>query len=173
MHFSDLHTLFNYFTVALVTSGIVFEIIGRNPSRTGYRDFGWKNFLLGFGFALLSAITGFLAEGSAYLAQEAKLPEQIHRFLSLGAILFMAIIIIFRLIFGKKMIAESGGSGLRGAYVTLQLITICLTLGTAILGIRLVKGLGVGVDPYETIQRYMPPPAKQNGIEVDTTQYRN
>jgi uncharacterized membrane protein len=173
MHTSDFHTLFNYFTVALITSGIIFEILGKGTERTGYRDFGWKNFILGFGFALLSVITGFLAEGSAFLSQEAKLPEQIHRFLSLGAVLFMAVVIIFRLLFGKKMHSDTGGSGLRGAYITLQIITISLTIGTAILGIRLVKGLGVGVEPYETIQRYMPPPANQNGIQVDTTQYRN
>lgn len=171
MHLNDFHTLFNYFTVALITSGIIFEMLGRSPSRTGYHDFGWKNFLLGFGFALLSAITGFLAENSAYLAQEAKMPETIHRFISLGALVFMAIAIGFRLIFGKKMNEENSGGGLRGAYTTLQLITICLTLGTAILGMRLVKGLGVGVEPYETIQRYMPPPVKQDSIKIDTTQY--
>jgi hypothetical protein len=80
---------------------------------------------------------------------------------------------VYRLFFVKKMDIPDGGAGLRGGYVMLQLITITTILFSAIVGIRLVKGFGVGVEPYEKIETNMPPPVRPNGIEVDTTQYNN
>jgi uncharacterized membrane protein len=77
------------------------------------------------------------------------------------------------MIFLTKLDDQEKGAGLRGAYLTLQIIALILTIATSFIGIRLVKGYGVGVIPYEQIQTYMPPPVQQPSIPLDTTEYNN
>jgi hypothetical protein len=77
----------------------------------------------------------------------------------------------FRLLFQKKMSSADGGAALRGAYICLQIVVLAVILTTSFIGMRLVKGLGVGVEPYEKIERYMPPPVNVPEINKDTTEY--
>ena len=170
---SDLHTLFNYFTVALANIGIVFEIIGRSSAKEHLKGYGWNSLRLALGFAVLSVITGFLTESSSYFTKEAQFPAELHMILSIGAFIMLIVVVAFRMIFIKKLDGNESGAGLRGAYMTLQIVALVLTIATSFIGIRLVKGYGVGVIPYEAIQRYMPPPVQQPTIPLDTTEYNN
>jgi uncharacterized membrane protein len=169
---SDLHTLFNYFTVALANIGIVFEIIGRSSAKEHLKGYGWNSLRLALGFAVLSVITGFITESSSYFSKEAQFPSELHKILSIGAFLMLIVVVAFRMIFIKKLDNNETGAGIRGAYVTLQIVTLVLVISTSFIGIRLVKGYGVGVIPYEHIQQYMPPPVQQN-IPLDTTTFNN
>jgi uncharacterized membrane protein len=166
---SDLHTLFNYFTVALANIGIVFEIIGRSSAKEHLKGYGWNSLRLALGFAVLSVITGFITESSSYFTREAQFPGELHKILSIGAFIMLIVVVSFRMIFLKKLDDIEKGAGIRGAYITLQIVALVLVVSTSFLGIRLVKGYGVGVVPYEHIQRYMPPPVEQNNIQVDTS----
>lgn len=169
---SDLHTLFNYFTVALANIGIVFEIAGRSSAKEHLKGYGWMSLRLALGFAVLSVITGFITESSSYFTKDAQFPSELHKILSIGAFMMLIVVVAFRMIFLKKLDDNEKGAGFRGAYMTLQIIALILTIGTSFIGIRLVKGYGVGVYPYERVNRSMPPPV-QNNIPVDTTEYNN
>lgn len=171
MHLGDLHTLFNYFAVALVVTGIVYEMLGRMKARPNMIEFGWNALLIGVGCTVLSIVTGFLAESTSFISEKAKVIAILHRFTSLGAFVFIVLLIVYRMLFVKKMDVPETGAGLRGGYVVLQMVTIGMMLFATIVGIRLVKGFGVGVEPYEQIQTNMPPPVKMQGIEVDTTEF--
>lgn len=166
---SDLHTLFNYFTVALANIGIVFEIAGRSSSKERLKDYGWNSLRLALAFAVLSVITGFITESSVFVTKEAQFAAELHKILSIGAFIMLIVVVLFRVIFIRKLESLDSGAGIRGAYVTLQVITLLITVGASFVGIRLVKGYGVGVQPYEEIQRYMPPPVQQPNIPVDTS----
>lgn len=171
MHLGDLHTLFNYFSVALIVTGIIYELLGRMRARATMTEFGWNALLIGVGCTVLSVVTGFLAESSAFISEKASTVAMLHRFASLGAFFFVVLLVCYRLLFVKKMDVPETGAGLRGGYVVLQMITVIAMLFAAIIGIRLVKGFGVGVEPYEQIQTYMPPPVKPQDIQVDTTEF--
>lgn len=166
---SDLHTLFNYFTVALANIGVVFEIIGRSSQKGHLKDYGWNCLRLALGFAVLSVITGFVTGSSVYTTKDAIPIAELHKILSIGAFIMLVATVGFRVLFLKKLDDQEKGAGLRGAYLTLQIITLVIVIGTSFVGIRLVKGYGVGVVPYEQIQRYMPPPVEQNNIQMDTS----
>jgi uncharacterized membrane protein len=169
----SLHTLLNFFSVALVTMGMIYEIIGR---RSTTRQFlihaGWMTLIIGACFTALSVITGFVVESSAYIPKDAALLAVFHKFISIATFVFIIIVIGFRLLFLAKLDNTEHGAGIRGAYLTLQVITICLTLTASVIGTQLVHRYGVGVEPIETLNRYMPPPTQQNGISVDTTEFR-
>jgi len=169
---SDLHTLFNYFTVALANIGIIFEIVGRSSAREHLKGYGWNSLRLALGFAVLSVITGFITESSSYFTKDAQFPSELHKILSIGAFIMLIVVVAFRMIFLKKLDDTEKGAGIRGAYTTLMIVALVLTISTSFIGIRLVKGYGVGVVPYEQIQRYMPPPVQQD-IPVDTSVYNN
>lgn len=166
---SDLHTLFNYFTVALANIGIVFELIGRSSQKEHLKGYGWNSLRLALGFAVLSVITGFITESSSFITKDAQFPAELHKILSIGSFIMLIVTVAFRMIFLKKLDDTEKGAGLRGAYMTLQIITLIIVVGTSFIGIRLVKGYGVGVVPYEHIQQYMPPPVQQPNIPVDTS----
>lgn len=166
---SDLHTLFNYFTVALANIGIVFELIGRSSQKELLKGYGWNSLRLALGFAVLSVITGFITESSSFITKDAQFPAELHEILSIGSFIMLIVTVAFRMIFLKKLDDTEKGAGLRGAYMTLQIITLIIVVGTSFIGIRLVKGYGVGVVPYEHIQQYMPPPVQQPNIPVDTS----
>jgi uncharacterized membrane protein len=134
-------------------------------------EFGWNALLIGVGCIVLSIVTGFLAESSSFIPEKANVIAMLHRFSSLGAFFFVLILVCYRLLFVKKMDVPETGAALRGGYVVLQMITVVVLLFASIIGIRLVKGFGVGVEPYEQIQTNMPPPVKPQGIEIDTTEF--
>lgn len=171
MQLGDLHTLFNYFSVALVVTGVIYELLGRMKAHPTMIEFGWNALLIGVGCTVLSVVTGFLAESSALISDKAIVVSMLHRFSSLAAFGFLILLIVYRLLFVKKMEVADTGAALRGGYVVIQMITIVVMLFAAIVGMRLVKGLGVGVEPYEQIQTNMPPPVKPNGIEIDKTEF--
>ena len=170
---SDLHTLFNYFTVALANIGIVFEIVGRSSAKEHLKGYGWMSLRLALGFAVLSVITGFITESSSYFTKDAQPIAELHKILAIGTFIMLVVVVAFRMIFQKKLDDIEKGAGVRGAYVTLQIVALVLTISTSFIGIRLVKGYGVGVIPYEQIQTYMPPPVQQPSIPLDTTEFNN
>lgn len=173
MSIGQLHTIANYFTVALVTLGIVFELVGRHKSNDGAMHYGWNSLRLGFVFVLISLLTGFAAESADHIASDASVSAMFHKTVSIVFSVAVLVIVIFRMAFAKKINSTEGGAAIRGAYLTLQVISIVLLLVTLFLGTRLVRTYGVGVAPVEKMNALpTTPPPPANAIPKDTTQYR-
>jgi uncharacterized membrane protein len=176
MSIGELHTIANYFTVALVTLGIVFELTGRSKQNDGAMRYGWNSLRLGFLFALVSLLTGFGAEAADKIASDAVTSAMFHK--TLGVVFSVAalVVVIVRVSFAKKITAPEGGAGLKGAYLTLQIITVVCLVITLFLGTRMVRTYGVGVEPVEKMNTPLPTPPPQpaggSAIPVDTTKYR-
>lgn len=173
MNIGQLHTISNYFAVALVALGIVFEMIGRRKRNESAMNYGWNSLRLGVVFVLLSLLTGFAVEGVDKISTDAAVSAMFHKTVSIVFSICVITIIVFRTAFAKRMASSESGAGLRGAYLTLQVIAITLLLVTLVLGTRLVRTYGVGVLPVEKMNALpSTPPPMPNGINVDTTQYR-
>ncbi|HYM20800.1 MAG TPA: DUF2231 domain-containing protein [Candidatus Kapabacteria bacterium] len=176
MSIGELHTVSNYFTVALVTLGIIFELTGRGKQNDGAMRYGWNSLRLGFLFALISLLTGFGAEASDHVTSEAVTSAMFHKTLGIVFSVAVLVLVIFRMSFAKKLTSAEGGAGLKGAYLTLQVITVFCLVITLFLGTRMVRTYGVGVVPVEKMNAIPvtppPPPSSGSTIPVDTTQYR-
>jgi uncharacterized membrane protein len=176
MSIGELHTVANYFTVALVTLGIVFELTGRSKQNEGAMRYGWNSLRLGFLFILISLLTGFGAEASDKVASEAATSAMFHKTLGIVFSVAALVVVIFRMSFAKKITSPEGSAGLKGAYLTLQVITIVCLIVTLFLGTRMVRTYGVGVAPVEKMNTPLPTPPPQpaggSAIPVDTTKYR-
>ncbi len=153
---------------------MIFEIIGRRSNTKQHLiDGGWMTLIIGACFAMISVITGFLVESSVLITKEASFFAGLHKFVSLGMAVFVVIVICFRLLLVKKLDDKEYGAAIRGSYLTLQVITICLVLSASVVGTTLVHRYGVGVAPYQDMQKLPVTPPVQNGISVDTTEFRN
>jgi uncharacterized membrane protein len=173
MGIGQLHTITNYFSVALVTLGIVFELVGRRNANEGAIKYGWNSLRLGLLFVILSLLTGLATEGADHIASDAALSEMFHKTVSIGFGVFVLLVVLFRAAFSKQLSSTEGGAGLRGAYLTLQVVSIALLLVTLVLGTRLVRTFGVGVAPVEKMNQLpSTPPPSGSTIPTDTTQYR-
>lgn len=174
MGFGELHIVSNYFTVALVTLGIAFELIGRKRSNEGAVRYGWNSLRLGFVFAIISVFTGLAAESATKIPSDASLSEMFHKTTAMGFAVFVVIVVAFRMALAKVLNAPEKGAATRGAYLTLQIVTIVLMLVTLVLGTRLVHTYGVGVAPVEKMNALPPTPPQPagGGIQLDTTHYR-
>ena len=171
----EIHTIANYFTIALVMLGIIFEMIGRRRSNESAMNYGWNSVRLGFLFALISLLTGFVALSTGIKpAPEALTLAMFHETISILWVILLLVLIIFRMAFTKKLASNDSGAGLRGAYLTLQSITLILTFVTLLLGTRLVHTYGVGVAPVEKMNQLptTPPPMPSSGIKTDTSEFR-
>ncbi len=174
MAIGEIHTLANYFTIALIMLGIIFEMIGRRKQNESAMNYGWNSVRLGFLFALVSLLTGFAAETSTTAAPEAATLAMFHKTISILWTILLLVLLIFRMSFAKKLSSNENGAGLRGAYLTLQSISLILTFVTLLLGTRLVRTYGVGVAPVEKMNHLptTPPPANSPAIKVDTSEFR-
>lgn len=172
MSIGQLHSIVNYFAVALVTLGIVFELVGRRKNNEGAMNYGWNSLRLGFVFILISLLTGFGAESADKIGSDAAVSAMFHKTVSIVFSVCVLIVVVFRMAFSKKINSSESGAGIRGAYLTLQVIAIVLLLISMFLGTRLVRTYGVGVAPVEKMNTLpVAPPPTPNGIEIDTTQY--
>ncbi len=174
MGIGEIHTVANYFTVALVVLGIIFETLGRSKQNDGAMRYGWNSLRLGLLFALISVGTGFAAASSDKIFSDAETSAMFHKTIGIVFAVSLAIIVLFRTAFAKKIASTDSGAALRGAYAMLEIVGVVLLVVTLFLGTRLVRTYGVGVAPVEKMNSLpaTPPPAPANGIVVDTTHFR-
>ena len=174
MAIGEIHTIANYFTIALIMLGIIFEMIGRRKQNDSAMNYGWNSVRLGFLFALISLLTGFAAETATTAAPEAATLAMFHKTISILWTILLLVLVVFRMSFAKKLASNDSGAGLRGAYLTLQSISLILTFVTLLLGTRLVRTYGVGVAPVEKMNQLpsTPPPANSPAIKADTSEFR-
>jgi uncharacterized membrane protein len=173
MSIGEIHTFINYFTVALVLLGVVFELIGRRNKNESAVSYGWSCLRLGFVFALISLFTGFAAEKADPAPSEAAITAMFHKTISIVFSIFLIVLVAFRMLFNKKISNAENGAFFRGIYMTLQVASLLLILVTLFLGVRMVRTYGVGVTPVQKMNQLppTPPPPPASGIKVDTTQY--
>jgi uncharacterized membrane protein len=151
-----LHNIINHFTVALVNLGVIFELVGYAVNRPGMRNFAWTALRLSVGFAILSLVTGYVTEGTLHaMVEKAKPVNAYHKTVAFITVGLLAVTVILRMSTGNK-INEPQGAGLRGAYLTLLMITFVLMSATGYLGMELTYGYGVNVEPYERIIESLP-----------------
>lgn len=172
MSIGEIHTFTNYFTVALVVLGIIFEMLGRRNKNESATAYGWNCLRLGFLFALISLFTGFAAEKVDTAAPEAATAAMFHKVISIVFSFFLVVLVVFRMLFNKKIFHPEEGAFHRGIYITLQAASLVLILITLFLGVRMVRVYGVGVAPVTKMNQLPPtPPPVAPGIKVDTTEY--
>ncbi|HET9136961.1 MAG TPA: DUF2231 domain-containing protein [Candidatus Kapabacteria bacterium] len=173
MSIGEIHTFTNYFTVALVMLGIIFELIGRRNKNESAISYGWSCLRLGLIFALISLFTGFAAEKADATPSEAAIAAMFHKTISIVFTVFLVVLVAFRMLFNKKISSTEDGAFVRGIYMTLQVASLLLILVTLFLGVRMVRTYGVGVAPVQKLNQLppTPPPPPASGIKVDTTQY--
>ncbi len=167
-----LHIVTNYFTVALIMLGIVFEMLGKRNNAENAITYGWNTVRLGMIFAVISVLTGFASRPMIPAQSEAATASMFHTVISVLCSALLLITIIIRSIFAKKIYDKEHGGFLSGMYTTLQSLCLILIIATMLLGVRMVRTYGVGVKPVEIMNRLpVTPPSVDSAIKRDTTTY--
>jgi len=136
----NLHPLVVHFPVALLTVGLLFDLLGMVSKRDDHHRTGWWLHISGALGLILAVITGLHAEDSVEITEGARNHFEIHEQVAFATTAVFALLLAWR-VGSKTRIPERR----RPVYFMLSIAAVALLWVTAWYGGEMVYSFGVGV----------------------------
>jgi len=139
---TNIHPIVVHFTIALLTTAVVLDILGRILGKESLRSAGWWNLCAAALASIVTVISGVVAEGS--------LPhnEAIHEIMEMHERLgFIVMGIILALFLGRLLLEKKALAWLPGVVTAMSIIGVALMLAGGYYGGEMVYTHGMGVKP--------------------------
>ncbi|HEY9657418.1 MAG TPA: DUF2231 domain-containing protein [Allocoleopsis sp.] len=94
----NIHPIFVHFPLALLSAGILFDVLGYGLKKPSLSNAGWWVFALGVVAAIITVFTGLQAEGMVSLSQEAHEVLENHEHFQIYSTVVLTGLLIWRAI---------------------------------------------------------------------------
>lgn len=142
----NIHPIFVHFPLALLSVGVIFDLLGYSLRKSSLANVGWWCFALGVVSAIITVITGLQAEATVSLSPEAHEVLEQHEHFQIYSTVVLTGLLIWR------SIKRGGLPKPNVVYLAIAVIAVGAILFGAHYGGQLVYQYGVGtsVQPAAT-----------------------
>ncbi|MBI3812008.1 MAG: DUF2231 domain-containing protein [Nitrospirae bacterium] len=140
-----LHPMVVHFPIALLSTAVIFEILGFLKQRESFRQFGFWLLAIGLTAGIVAAGFGFWGEGAAKAGGVPEAAIDRHESFAIATLITFGLLLIYR-----RWARDRWTPGLRAIYISAALAGFVLLGTTGFFGGELVFQYGAGVQKAAT-----------------------